>query len=222
MNNPTSPGQHPHDADLEPVNRTDLEKTSKRQECSVDGCSREAIARGWCTSHYARWHRHGSPTHKPGSRAGDPVKRFWERVRKSDGCWEWTGTRSNGYGILGVQKKNIPAHRMSYELNVGQIPEGMVIDHRCHNTGCVRPSHLRPVTIRQNVENRAGAQRNNKSSGVRGVTRCKRSGLWIAQAKHMGKNHHGGRFATIEEAAEAARQLRLRLFTHSDMDKRSA
>lgn len=82
--------------------------------------------------------------------------KFWARVNKTMGCWEWTGGRTDGYGVMYVGKEGKrriykKAHRISYELNVGVIPPGMVIDHLCRNPACVRPEHLEPVTIRENT-----------------------------------------------------------------------
>ncbi len=77
-------------------------------------------------------------------------ERFWRKVSINlSGCWTWTaGVGSTGYGKFGVAHGNPPqyAHRYSYELNVGSIPDGMVIDHLCENKLCVRPDHLQPVT----------------------------------------------------------------------------
>ena len=73
-------------------------------------------------------------------------ERFWSKVKKTDGCWLWTGAkRFYGYGHLGVGKRgegNIAAHRLSYALAHGVIPPGMHVLHRCDNTSCVRLSHL--------------------------------------------------------------------------------
>lgn len=73
-------------------------------------------------------------------------------------CWEWTGGKiRNGYGHFrfGYKldgKNDIRlAHRVSYELHVGPIPKGLVLDHLCKNTSCVNPTHLQPVTQRENI-----------------------------------------------------------------------
>lgn len=151
-------------------------------------------------------------------------ERFWIKVQKGPGCWTWGGARSSdGYGTFRERKndKTHRAHRLAYELTVGPIPEGMLLDHRCHNKVCVNPAHLRPVTRKQNGEHRGSAPRNS-TTGVLGVTQSKVTGLYMARVGHNGRLHHAGRFQTLEEAAEAARQLRLSLFTHNDADRRTA
>ncbi|MER5461634.1 HNH endonuclease signature motif containing protein [Streptomyces sp. NPDC002668] len=78
--------------------------------------------------------------------------RFWERVKKlRTRCWEWQGTKNaDGYGLFSVGGQSVPAHRFAYESRVGPIARGLVIDHTCRNPSCVRPSHLEPVTSREN------------------------------------------------------------------------
>jgi len=77
-------------------------------------------------------------------------------------CLIWTGTRLNqyrgtgfAYGQLSIndttgKRRKILAHRLSYELSRGRIPDGMDLDHLCQNSLCVNPSHLEPVTRREN------------------------------------------------------------------------
>jgi hypothetical protein len=81
---------------------------------------------------------------------------FWARVSRIPGqCWEWLGPKDwHGYG----RHSNFVAHRIAYELAVGPIPLGLVIDHLCRNPSCVNPEHLEPVTNKVNVVTRGKAR----------------------------------------------------------------
>lgn len=147
-------------------------------------------------------------------------ERFDRKVDTSagpDGCWLWTGgqCRSGKDKIYG-RFHNQLTHRLAYEFEYGPIPNGLQVDHRCHNTLCVNPRHLRPVTGKQNKENRQGA---HGRSGVRGVHQV--GNRWRACVVHNRKYIHVGYFSTSEEAGEAARLKRNELFTHNDMDRRA-
>jgi hypothetical protein len=68
------------------------------------------------------------------------------------GCWLWAGEwNDGGYGRLWIRGKNHQAHRLSYELHKGPIPDGLTIDHLCRVRCCVNPDHLEPVTMRENT-----------------------------------------------------------------------
>ncbi len=82
--------------------------------------------------------------------------RFWAKVHKTNTCWLWTGAiiANSGYGQFRYARRSggrVLAHRYAYELLIGLIPEGLVIDHLCRNRACVRPSHLEAVTHRENI-----------------------------------------------------------------------
>lgn len=76
---------------------------------------------------------------------------FWSRVVKSPDCWGWSGhIAADGYAKYGGTK----AHRVAYELVVGEIPAGLQLDHLCKNIQCVNPAHLEPVTDLENKRRR--------------------------------------------------------------------
>ena len=87
-----------------------------------------------------------------------PAERFWPKVNKSDGCWEWTAAKVKGYGSFYGGECTVLAHRFSYELLVAPIPDGLVIDHLCRNKACVNPDHLEVVTQAKNVERGISAE----------------------------------------------------------------
>lgn len=117
--------------------------------CSIPDCNRPVLvkSRGWCNRHWIRWRRHGSPTAGGRTREPGPLEeRVWRRVTKTDGCWLWDGGRSDGRGVINVNRRTRYAYRVVYELVVGPIPEGLTLDHLCRNPNCVNPAHLEPVT----------------------------------------------------------------------------
>lgn len=85
--------------------------------------------------------------------------RFWRAVNKTDKCWEWSGCRHyKGYGEFIIEGKNkTKAHRFSWFLAHGKIPDGMLVLHKCDNPPCVRPDHLflgTPKTNRQDCNSK--------------------------------------------------------------------
>jgi hypothetical protein len=84
--------------------------------------------------------------------------RFWEYVEKTSYCWLWGAhTDAAGYGRFGLRmgpknwKRNYLAHRYSYELAYGGVPDGLVVHHKCGVRSCVNPSHLEAITQSENA-----------------------------------------------------------------------
>lgn len=94
--------------------------------------------------------------------------RFWRRVeRTDDGCWLWRGSKDGGgYGTLSTIRGFAPAkaHRVSWEMRNGPIPEGAYVCHRCDTPACVNPDHLFLGTQQQNMRDCAAKGRVNPAS----------------------------------------------------------
>lgn len=115
-----------------------------REACSVQDCTHPRYLRVYCQKHYNRWHRYGDPVPER-IRAMPAADRFWAKVIRTEDaqCWGWTGaTKSDGYGVLSVDKALMPAHRFSWILHHGPIPDGLYVCHRCDNPPCCKPEHL--------------------------------------------------------------------------------
>lgn len=136
--------------------------------CSIEGCDNKVEARGWCAKHYQRWWKRGDPSIVLPNHPGTLEERFWAKVNKNGNpspekpelgpCWEWIGDLTTaGYGRITINVKSAMAHRVSYEWLVGEIPEGLDLDHLCRVRRCIKsiadefgPAHLEPVTRKEN------------------------------------------------------------------------
>jgi len=86
--------------------------------------------------------------------------RFFDKILITDFCWEWIGAKyKDGYGALYKNSKLCRAHRISYELFVDEIPDGMLVCHHCDNPACVKPEHLFIGTIKDNVKDKCNKGR---------------------------------------------------------------
>jgi hypothetical protein len=139
-------------------------------------CPKPTVGRGLCRNHYQRWWKAqgGSAKNAPpvvrDSMANGSVAAFLSHVEKTDHCWIWTGaTNGNGYGVLRWRgRDNQRAHRISYVIHLGPIPEGLILRHACDNPPCVRPDHLQPGTNADNVADKVARGR-ARGSGLFGV-----------------------------------------------------
>lgn len=181
--------------------------------CGLDGCDKPYYFSGVCAGHYSRRVRKGdqASTAPLESRHYDPERGFAARTEPRGDCLVWVGwLTSQGYGKFKTGGKHVAAHRYAWERVNGPIPEGMQIDHICHNPACVKAEHLRPATQPENVRNLSGPTANNKHSGVRNVG--KMGERWRVRITKDGKTHQLGCYDTIEEASAVAEAGRARLF----------
>lgn len=147
----------------------------------------------------------------------EPIERF-HRFVDTDGpmarnhpelgnCWLWTGGATpDGYGVFSVDGSSVRAHRWYWIQVFGEPAAGLVLDHfACDTPNCVRPTHMRPVTVRENnlrsdcVSARAAAATHCPSGhdyaidgyvwrGVRYCRRCRteRMRAWRARRRSRG------------------------------------
>ena len=118
-------------------------------ECMVAGCDREQRTLKCCAAHYNQWHTTGAVPTRPFTDAA----RFYKYVDKRgiDECWPWLAQiKKNGYGQFSLKGRATQAHRASYQISKGEIPDGLVIRHTCDNKKCVNPNHLLSGTYKDN------------------------------------------------------------------------
>jgi len=93
----------------------------------------------------------GDPGPAGFSQPKSALDRLLERRVFQGECWIYTGSTSRGYGMLSIADRLRPVHRVSYEIFVGPIPDGLQLDHLCRQRACFNPAHLEPVTQAENI-----------------------------------------------------------------------
>lgn len=189
--------------------------------CTFPDCNRPHDSKGHCKRHaIQRRAGKGLTPIRSREKSLSIEERFEKRVVRQDGCWAWSGYQDVfGYSTFTFGKRTIFAHRFAWEQIHGPVPEKLELDHICRLRSCVNPDHLRPITRKQNQEHRKGAQKNNQSTGVLGVSWDKRGKNYRARVRSMGKTLFEESFATLEDAEAAVVEARNRFFTHNDVDR---
>ena len=94
---------------------------------------------------------------------------FWDRCEKSgeNDCWPWSGIcDEHGYGRVIFMTSKVKAHRVSYEMRYGPIPDGLLVRHKCDNPNCVNPNHLELGTQKDNANDMSKRGRLNPISAM--------------------------------------------------------
>jgi hypothetical protein len=135
------------------------------------------------------------------------TERFWSRVEpKESGCWEWTTRGPGGYGRFKAGGKNLLAHRVSWEINVGPIPDGLLVLHRCDNPPCIRPSHLFVGTQKDNLRDMQAKGRGLSQVHQKAIRHPTGDDHWThkyASRVRRGEQHHNSKMT-----ADQVRELR--------------
>lgn len=182
------------------------------QPCAVTACDNNAAMK-WPNDGrlYCKAHRESLRRNPDVSRLGyipkNDQERLMVKIEKVNGHWMWRGaTDGDGrYGSFYYKGKNRRSHRVTYEMFIGPIPDGLVIDHKCRVTLCCNPDHLQVVTQYENIMLGEAIQSKNAKK-----THCKRGHEFNLVNTYIMTN--GGRqcrpCVAIVRAAKRERDLR--------------
>lgn len=118
--------------------------------CFVHGCTNNFHGNGFCRKHYTRLQRGKNPFEKS-KQEKSLAERFEEKYIRipESGCWLWLASLNNqGYGHFNEKY----AHRVSFEITNGPIPDGLIVRHKCDVSCCVNPDHLLIGTQKENMQ----------------------------------------------------------------------
>lgn len=132
-----------------------------RKVCKVDKCDRHVKGLGYCSKHYQRFKNHGDPL-------VNKRKKLIQFKIDENGCFNCTSHSScrGGYKRIHVSKeKHILVHRFVYEQCFGEIPDGLIVRHKCDNPECINPEHLTLGTYKDNMRDKYERNRANNIHG---------------------------------------------------------
>ena len=122
--------------------------------CSIDGCNKPTVGRGWCRKHYSRWYEHGDPLILHKTPNGEPEHFFAAALaHDSDDCLLWPYAQNgNGYGQINRDGAKYLTHRLICAETNGPPPSPEFdAAHKCGNRLCLNPRHLRWATRIENM-----------------------------------------------------------------------
>ncbi len=143
------------------------------KQCSIENCIKLVSGRDFCSTHYARFKRRGSPyivlTNYDKAPKYSSLKEYIEssfKINSKNNCWEWLKSlKKTGHGNAWWNGKHEIAHRLSWMFYEGIIPDGLNVLHKCDNPKCVNPDHLFLGTYLDNNRDRKLKGRNANTNG---------------------------------------------------------
>lgn len=186
--------------------------------CTISGCEKPLLARGWCSGHWTRWKRHGDPI--GGGVPRGETNAFFERAAKYEGddCLIWPYAKdSAGYAQINFGGRVRYVHREICIKKNGMPDDGMVAAHDCGNghLGCISPKHVRWATRKENAadmiahgtkmvgEKCNGAKLTNDEAreikSLKGkMTQEKIAEMYGVSRQNIGDIHNGRRWAWLK------------------------
>ena len=142
-------------------------------------------------------------------------KKFWQKVDKRgpDECWNWTASKVGKYGAIRLGTKSLLAHRASWEIHNGPIPDGdhhgtTCVCHKCDNTICCNPSHLFLGSHKDNMQDRDNKGRNINHVGEKhGCSKLKAIQIPYIRALYSAKVFNTVQLAKIYSVTAATISL---------------
>lgn len=164
--------------------------------CEIDGCNDKHKCKGLCAKHYKRLRTKGTFDIQI---FPDFANRFWSKVDKTETCWLWIGGKDNGgYGTIAYKGRTQKAHRVSWEIALGAIPEDLMVLHTCDVRNCVNPQHLFLGTQTDNMRDMVSKGRWN-GADVSG-TKNPMSKLNLTDARKIRQEYQTGKYSQHELA----------------------
>jgi HNH endonuclease len=153
--------------------------------CSIPDCFKKVHSKGLCQPHYRRQRRTGTTDNYFDRTVEERFLAFVSTEKTSEGCIQWIGsTDSKGHGKFWDGEKIIGAHKWAYEHFVGPVPEGLILDHTCHDPrvcrlgincphrACVNIEHVIPTTKKVNSSGDRSAVAASNKARAEAQTHC--------------------------------------------------